>query len=321
MKERNFLIDNCKAISIFLVVFGHILENFAPYNKYILLIIYTFHMPIFVFFSGYLAKYDLKKMLKNILLPYLVIQVTSYFFYLKYEPNDFYLFHAYASLWYMMSLFSWYCLIKILDLVKNKIIFVTLSILFALLIGYDKSVGGVLSLSRTIVYFPIFAIGYYAKRNCKIENINKKIIHKIISVVLFIIMIIVVYKQQDNINIFYFYGSMSYFEGYNYITRFLVYICNFIGIYFFISWTPNKKLPISKIGRNSLPVYLLHYIIIKFLYYKKIISFYNHPTIICFLLALVIVFVLSRDIIAKIFKNDYKIIKRDSIIKKKEGSV
>lgn len=302
MKERNYLIDNCKAISIFFVVFGHAIENFAPYNNYLLLVIYTFHMPVFIFISGYLAKFNFKKMVKNILIPYLCMQLISYIFYSIYEPNNFYIFYAYTSLWYMLSLFSWYCLTKVLDKVKNKYLFFICSILFALLIGYDTSVGGPLSLSRTIVYFPIFMAGYFLNKKSSLEVFKKNFKQKILSATLFIIMCIILYFQKDSLSSLYFYGSMSYYGNYNIVFRFFAYICNFIGIYLFMTWVPSKRTFLSKIGKNSISVYLLHYLIIKFILYKEVNTYFNHPTIFSFVLSVFLVLLLSNNKIAKIFK-------------------
>ena len=56
---RHYGYDNMKGILVFLVVFGHFLELCpATLQKNILyLVIYSFHMPAFLFFSGFFAKY------------------------------------------------------------------------------------------------------------------------------------------------------------------------------------------------------------------------------------------------------------------------
>ena len=55
MKTRDAKIDNLKGILIFLVVFGHLLELVITkgHAKYIYELIYSFHMPFFIFLSGY----------------------------------------------------------------------------------------------------------------------------------------------------------------------------------------------------------------------------------------------------------------------------
>ena len=54
---RNYKYDNLKALLIFLVVFGHVLESVpGEYRRIIYLAIYTFHMPMFIYISGYFSK-------------------------------------------------------------------------------------------------------------------------------------------------------------------------------------------------------------------------------------------------------------------------
>ena len=61
---RHYGYDNMKGILVFLVVFGHFLELCpATLQKNILyLVIYSFHMPAFLFFSGFFAKYHPRRM-------------------------------------------------------------------------------------------------------------------------------------------------------------------------------------------------------------------------------------------------------------------
>lgn len=52
---------------IFLVVFGHMISTFAdtPEVDVIYKIIFSFHMPAFIFVSGYFAKVEPKKILSR----------------------------------------------------------------------------------------------------------------------------------------------------------------------------------------------------------------------------------------------------------------
>lgn len=86
--ERNKRIDVLKAIGIILVVAGH---SGSPIRNYI----YTFHMPLFFFISGFLrygqrdkkAKEFLKSKFKSIIIPYIVFWMISMLLY----NNVFYL--------------------------------------------------------------------------------------------------------------------------------------------------------------------------------------------------------------------------------------
>lgn len=60
VKQRDYYIDNIKGVFIFLVVFGHLLdfleEAEIAFATSVRTFIYFFHMPGFIFMSGYLAK-------------------------------------------------------------------------------------------------------------------------------------------------------------------------------------------------------------------------------------------------------------------------
>lgn len=82
MKERDYLFDNIKAVLLFLVAFGHVLDVFIDDGKNVIFYtvmkwIYLFHMPLFAFITGYFTK-DFDKARENavrkILIPYLFFQ-------------------------------------------------------------------------------------------------------------------------------------------------------------------------------------------------------------------------------------------------------
>ena len=66
LKKRYYLLDNLKVILIFFVVFGHVIEYYINDNSILMtlyIFIYIFHMPLFIFISGYLSKnfYKMKR--------------------------------------------------------------------------------------------------------------------------------------------------------------------------------------------------------------------------------------------------------------------
>ncbi|MDI1538643.1 acyltransferase family protein, partial [Staphylococcus aureus] len=81
LKERDYFFDNARAILILLVVFGHMLQPYTSGDKYLsalYLVIYSFHMPTFLFISGYFAKnidkpYYLEKISKRLIVPYMIV--------------------------------------------------------------------------------------------------------------------------------------------------------------------------------------------------------------------------------------------------------
>ena len=88
-KERNLLIDYLKGFAILLVILGHSIQYNAPdfFDHNILFrIIYSFHMPLFMFVSGFLAFSTFKatgnslmKRFRSLVIPFFVWFIISYF--------------------------------------------------------------------------------------------------------------------------------------------------------------------------------------------------------------------------------------------------
>lgn len=105
--NKDIKLNNIKGLFIFLVVFGHIVEVYKADFYELFLLIYAFHMPLFVFISGYLAKRVKFSKIVNFLLLYLLFQIfvmivdMSFDFDFKYDTS-------YFQLWYLVSMMVWY---------------------------------------------------------------------------------------------------------------------------------------------------------------------------------------------------------------------
>ena len=72
-QKRNDVIDIAKGISIFLVVFGHLCQGGNYVDAYFYAMIYSFHMPLFFFVSGYLYKErNIKETIKLVVQKFLI---------------------------------------------------------------------------------------------------------------------------------------------------------------------------------------------------------------------------------------------------------
>lgn len=265
-KERKYFIDNLKGILIFLVVFGHFLESYLGDNnviKYIYIIIYTFHMPLFALCSGYLAsaKISYKKILKYFLL-FAVLQILSAVIktILNGSFDIFYIITPYWILWYLLSFVFWLLALKALK--KVRLMTVVFSFLIAILIGYIPQIGTVLSLSRTITLFPFFILGYYIKQH-PINYVKvKKVLSYIIPVLAITALIFLVF-YIDKIQTSDLYFKNAYTENFGLISRLVLYLLAFIFSIQTALLTPvNQNKLLSAFGRQSLSIYLFHAAII-----------------------------------------------------------
>lgn len=156
---RDHQFDNIRLILIFFVIFGHLIEYFAA-DGILYRWIYSFHMPVFIFISGYFAKFNPKKIVCNILVPYVLLQILyTAFDHLLYGNAPFRLQFTtpYWLLWYLLSLFCYYLLLPLIDTDRASVqLFVFLAcVALALLSGFGQGFGYFLSLSRTFVFLPL----------------------------------------------------------------------------------------------------------------------------------------------------------------------
>lgn len=306
MKDRQIFWDNFKGILIFLVVFGHFLYQYAikcngSLADDIFVVIYLFHMPAFIFASGYMSKSyrsQSKKSLLKLLLYYLVFNTAMMLFLYVYKGSSINLLTPYNSYWYLLSLIAWRATIKDLSKVKGIL---PISIAIAILIGFWPEFSNLLSIRRTIVFFPFFLLGYKYEKNkfnamLKNKSTKKTIIYLSILLVVITGLFIFVNIKDISLNMLL---MNSYKTPIDVVYRMLIFIIAIIMIILILLVTPNKKIPlISNIGRNSLLIYLIHRFIT--LIAAQILPYENYSwlyIIYALILTLVTVYILGINVI------------------------
>lgn len=166
-KPRLAELDFYRAVALFLVVFGHLLECFSsPLNPYLYKAIYLFHIPVLVYVSGRVAKFDVKKTAVSLLLPLVVFQALYALFVFalqgKFELSPV---QPYWLLWYLLSLALWRFSLPLADKLPMRFrpVAVLAAVLIGLLAGFVPFLDRVLSLSRTVAFYPFFLLGYFHK--------------------------------------------------------------------------------------------------------------------------------------------------------------
>ncbi len=272
MKHRIDYFDNIKGLLIVLVVFGHMLEAFlfSPILHSGYLMIYCFHMPFFVMISGYFASLDKKKIVTNLIMPYLIFQSLYFLFFTKVmkETRTFDLMTPHWILWYLFSLILWRIFLVLVKEIKPYMI--VLSIILALVVGFYPTIGYYASLSRTFVFFPFFLIGRYLKQiQFDFDQLKKPSIKILTGLATLGIFLFIAINSKE-MNQFWFYGSLGYkavWTPYNVWIRFLLLISGFIISLAIGSFMTKKKIPfLSSLGKMTLSIYLLHGFMVKYLF-------------------------------------------------------
>lgn len=266
IKSRSPYLCNLKLALIVLVVLGHSLEQIGGQNTLLYRFIYLFHMPLFAFVTGLhlkMAKRCLKQA-KTALLLYVPIQGAIVLAGALSGNHTLSLTTPYWHLWYLLSL-CWWALAAALFCICRKrfahagALLLPASIVCALLFGALPS-GRFLSLTRTVVLFPFLLLGILCPAVFQ-DGPNLRTRRKLAAAGL--IGIIPALSVLNGVP----YAFLYHADGYavfslsarngGILRGFSLLSACCLGM-LVLAAVPARKLPVTKIGGDTLPAYLLH---------------------------------------------------------------
>lgn len=176
VKQRDPYWDTLKGLLIILVVLGH--TGTALGDNW-LSVIYSFHMPLFVFVSGYFSKRTSIKHIggQRLLLIFLLFHL-AYIFLDVVSGVDVTIQRIICpsfALWYILSLLCWRLLIQILPqiLLDKKYLVLVLAFMISILSGFVP-INEELSFQRTCSFLPFFMLGFYARQQGWVLKLRRK---------------------------------------------------------------------------------------------------------------------------------------------------
>lgn len=261
---RSAYFDNLKGLLILLVVLGHILELqwntglFAVRGLY--LTIYAFHMPLFVFCSGWFSLSQTpRKLLRNILYPYLVWQ-SIYFIFYRAALGQTALALDYTLpvwvLWYLLSSLLWGLAAPLLrpGTKRGMALIVALAALLGLAAGYSGWIGYRFSLSRTVVFFPFYLLG----RFCRTAGTDMKKAGGLPAAALALLGLCALLIWPD-FRPAWLYEAQDYARtGGSALIRFFHYLLAASASLLVLRCVPTGRTPLAGLGARSMQVFLLH---------------------------------------------------------------
>lgn len=275
-KKRDYLFDNYKALLILLVVMGHFIGPSATKNEFLRALkwcIVSFHMPAFVWISGYFAKrrLSLKESVQKLAVPYLVFEIVYYLLYtfLMHKPTTLSLHKPKFTLWYLLALFFWRV---ITPYVKKIPHYFWWALLLGILVGFSNMENNFLTIPRALVYYPFYLAGTMTDREtiAKLRCKKGMFTFAIGGLMLFGILIFVSTNRLAPMQVFYgrySYDSLGQSTFLGVFWRILLYLFGFILTFAGMLLLPEQKLPISYIGTRTLAIYLFHGMIYSYLEY------------------------------------------------------
>ncbi|MFB5268060.1 acyltransferase family protein [Paenibacillus enshidis] len=235
--------------------------------------IFMFHMPLFVWVTGYFARKNLKgeagaKALLQIMVQYIIFQslyslLDTAFFHVQGVHHSF--FAPYLLLWFLASHFCW----RLLMLAMRRVslaVQLTTSILLGTLAGYLPFEGTWLSISRTFVFLPFFVLGYHMTY----EKISFLLTPRFRAAAIAgsLLMLAAAVWTSAHLQTGWLYGSMTYTglghgEWYAGLIRIGIYLLQLAASAAFLGFVPFAAGWLSRMGSRTLYVFLLHGFIIR----------------------------------------------------------
>lgn len=273
--------DNAKFFLIFVVVVGHLIDPAATANSSVarglFAFIYSFHMPAFLLLMGLFScgsKHDFRsvvgKALSFVLIGYLIkLLICLWTFFVAGGRPSFSLLSDNGLAWFMFVSAAFYVLAWLLRGIKPLPVLIV-SLLIALFVGYDETIGDFLYLSRIVVFFPFFWVGRMLGSDRLLELLSKRWV-KVAAVIVVVLFVCVCVLKEPSI-----YQYRGLFTGRNayaniaisncgWINRLIAYVISFGMVLSVIALTPSNNVPgITTAGTRTLQVYVFHYFLIWF---------------------------------------------------------
>jgi hypothetical protein len=275
-------------------------------------------MPLFIFISGYFHsdRNTTKKVLFYTSLGFLYKIVS--FLIDRLNGDSQYIFNLLADsglAWFMFVLAIYTFALSLLKDQNKKFILIG-SIILACFIGYDKSIGDFLYLSRAIIFFPFYLLGTMIKSFDILEFKRKYPLLKAVALLIFIAWGILCITKVNTL-----YGLRYMFSGrhpfpdgiitYGPIIRLACYIISIVLSISLIILISSKNIKwISNFGKNTINVYFWHlnlfYIFKSFIDFNSIYSSFSFGFLLYITATIVVTVILST----KIFNFPINILKK-----------
>lgn len=299
VNQRDHYLDNVKFVLIALVVIGHVLEplySTSESAKALYNFIYFFHIPLFVFITGYFSKKSGK------LAPYLVLYIISETLYtlLDYYLNGranlkFTFFLPYWVTWYLLAVVLWKIALPYFTKLRFPILFAGC---IAVLAGYASSeLGYTLSALRALNFFPFFLAGYYMKREYFGYFFKRPV--QIAAVFIMVLTVGLLFRYGQNLNCEWLWGSFTYSklgspEWYAGIYRVAIAAVSVVLSICVLSLIPTGRTRISEPGIRTMYPFLLHGFVLKIMdhlgIYRLVDTWADQMLLILFAIALTFIF-------------------------------
>ena len=266
-KTRDYLFDNYKVLLIFFVVVGHFTGPSVSDNPFLLILkwfIVSFHMPAFIFISGYFSKRTLpfSTTFQRLAIPYIAYEIIYYLWYILivHKETNLALLKPKFTLWYLLALFFWRVITPYVKKIPGYLLFAFIG---GFLIGFSNMENNFLTIPRALVYYPFYLAGTIFDRSSldKLRTPKGKIFAGTGIVLVLCFLTFTALTKTAPMQVFYGrYNYISMKQGFaeGLLWRLLLYVIGFLMTFAFMVLLTDKKMFFSYIGTRTMAIYLFH---------------------------------------------------------------
>jgi fucose 4-O-acetylase-like acetyltransferase len=288
---RYYYFDNLKFLLIMLVVIGHFVDPFRkiePAYSSLYFFIYLFHMPLFVFTTGIFAKtmfegggagghmmprgrFCTEKIISFFILYFgLSFAIFLIEHFLTGKDVTYSLLTNSNASWYLLACVLWYTALPLFCEMKPRIV-IPLICLISVFAGYTSEIGDFLMLSRVLYFAPFFFLGYFLNADDVIRRISVRPQVRALAAALLICACALCFVFSDVL--LPFRGLLTARNSYEFLSspelgglyRIGLYLVSALLCVAFMLIVPKGRAFFTKLGANTLQVYIWHLIILRLL--------------------------------------------------------
>lgn len=274
---RNPYVDNARFLLMLLVGVGHALQPTLRHSLGAHALrewLYVFHIPAFVFLSGWSARRSRTSGIPELLWTYLLSSLVSIAWTRGVAGAEVGWWESLVTplwvLWYLASVVGWRLVamgLKNRHGSKASLWLVPIAVVVTLLLGYTEHVGYPFSLSRTFYFLPFFLLGYFADLHVWLGLLHRFWV-RLAGFLLLLAVAAWAAAWPRGIELHDLYGSMSYAAlewpaSWAWARRLAFLALSFLLTLSFFAFVPTRAGIMSLLGRNTLMAFWIHALILR----------------------------------------------------------
>jgi fucose 4-O-acetylase-like acetyltransferase len=269
-QQRDPFFDNAKYLAIVLVAVGHAWEPLRAGSRAVTtlyMLVYAFHMPLFIVISGYFSRtFDaaperIGRLVTRVAVPYVVFEV-AYTLFTRWTGDDpdrpVSLLDPLYLTWFLAALFIWRLTAPVWLLVRWPL---PLALALAMSATLSPSLGNDLDLQRVLQFLPYFVLGLsLTPRHLRLMRRREA---RVLAVPVLAGALAMAYWAVPRMNYAWFFHHSGAEElaapaWYGPVMTLATFGCSVVLVACFLAWVPGRRTWCTVLGAGTLYGYLLH---------------------------------------------------------------